>query len=116
MYFPLWQYLNQPLWDSSNPPIFNPVQYWQRYKMEQFDHALNWQNYKIRHLNRCLNNASLEYCWKVSYQDFVVRYSDFCERHGLEEDNVWRLERCWQCEQQGSHTFHPENDISETEP
>lgn len=48
MYFPIWQYLNQPIWDSQRPLILDPARYWQYYKAVR--------------LNNCLENAFLERC------------------------------------------------------
>ena len=95
MYFPLWQYLNQPLWDGARPLVLNPCRYWLHYKTE--------------HLNRCLHNGFLEQCWRVNYPDFVTRYHAFCDRIPLEEDPIWLLKRCWQLERTSLHYFHPEN-------
>ena len=102
MYFPLWQYLNQPLGDSACPPTLNPFKYWRRHKI--------WR------LNRCFNSNFLEQCWDVSYQDFVTFYHAFCDRNALEEDPVWLLERCWRLERRTRYSSHPENQPSETEP
>jgi len=101
MRFPLWQYLDQPLWDSDRPPIFNPVKYWQRYRRG--------------YLNRCLDNTFLERCWNTSYQQFVVHYHDFCSRVPQEENPRWLAERCWQIERRYRAYQHPENQVSETE-
>lgn len=99
MYFPLWQYLNQPLWDSDRPSIFNPVEYWRCYRRV--------------YLNRCFHNTFLEQCWNMSYREFVVDYHDFCDRDPLEEDPHWLAERCWQSEVNLWAYEHPENRISE---
>ena len=101
MYFPIWQYLNQPLWDSDLPFILNPTEYWRRYQ----------QHY----LKRCLKNAFLEHCWDINYQAFVVHYYAFCNRYPQEEDPRWLAERCWSSEVQMWAYEHPENRISETE-
>lgn len=81
MHFPFWQYLNQPLWDSSCPPVFNPFKYWRRYR--------------TGYLKCCLKNAFLEKCWRVNYRDFVSHHQDMCSRNAMEEDAVWLLEHCW---------------------
>lgn len=101
MHFPFWQYLNQPLWDSNRPPIFNPVEYGQHY----------WRV----HLNRCFHNSFLEHCWVTDYQQFVVYYHDFCDRDPREEDPYWLAERCWQSDVNFRAYEHPENCISEPE-
>ena len=95
MDFPLWRYLDQPLWDRARPFVLNPYRYWLHYKTEQ--------------LNRCFHNAFLEQCWQVSYPDFVTRYHAFCDRSPLEEDPLWLIERCWQLERCSLSPFHPEN-------
>ncbi|MEM9907338.1 MAG: hypothetical protein AAF921_20175 [Cyanobacteria bacterium P01_D01_bin.44] len=99
MYFPLWQYLNQPLWDSARPPTLSPFKYWQ------------W--YKVQRLNRCFKSHFLEQCWAVSYQDFVTAYPGFCDRNALEEEPIWLLERCWQLQRSTRYSSHPENQIQD---
>ncbi|MEO1294279.1 MAG: hypothetical protein AAFW75_00465 [Cyanobacteria bacterium J06636_16] len=101
MHFPIWQYLNQPLWDRDHPSMFNPLEY--------------WRCYRRHYLNCCLHNAFLERCWDTNYQDFVVHYRDFCNRDPLEEDPHWLAERCWYSEMNRWTYEHPENQISETE-
>ncbi|MEM1251181.1 MAG: hypothetical protein AAGI69_02020 [Cyanobacteria bacterium P01_H01_bin.21] len=101
MYFPLWQYLNQPLWDPVHSSILNPMDYWRRYRRH--------------HLECCLHNAFLEHCWDTNYQNFVVYYHDFCSRHPHEEDPRWLAERCWSTEVRSWTYEHPENRIAETE-
>lgn len=101
MRFPLWQYLNQPLWNSNRPAIFNPIQY--------------WRSYQRIYLDRCLQNAFLEQCWDTNYQQFVTQYHDFCDREPLEEDPHWLAERSWQAEFNLRTYEHPENSISEPE-
>ena len=71
MDFPLWPYLHQVLFDTGEPAILNPHRY--------------WQNYSISHLEKCLNNAFLEHCWRIDYQQFVKRYSYFVQPHYFEE-------------------------------
>ncbi|ESA33584.1 hypothetical protein N836_21120 [Leptolyngbya sp. Heron Island J] len=95
MYFPLWQYLNQPLWDKACPAILNPHQY--------------WLHYKTAYLDRCFHHVFLEQCWQVNYPEFVTRYHDFCDRIPLEEDPVWFLTRCWQVKWRSSHDFYPDS-------
>ena len=46
MFFPIWQYLNQPLWNKAYPLMLSPARY--------------WQQYKVAYLDSCLNNAFLE--------------------------------------------------------
>ena len=102
MHFPLWQYLRQPLWDKEHPLILNPFAY--------------LRHSKISHLDRCHDNAFLEQCWDVSYQDFVTRHEDLCNRIALEEDPVWLLERCWNLARRRSlYSFNPENDYEDKE-
>ena len=101
MKFPLLQYLDQPLWDSDRPPIINPITY--------------WQHYRRVYLKCCFNNAFLEQCWNISYQQFVVHYHEFCQRDPLEEDPRWLAERCWQSDVNFRAYEHPENCISESE-
>ena len=100
MIFPIWQYLNQPLWNKACPAMLDPIQY--------------WQHYKVAYLNSCLDNAFLEQCWQIDYQEFVDRYDDFCNRNALEEDPVWLIERCWQ-RHMSQHAIdrHPENSEKE---
>lgn len=101
MRFPLWHYLNQPLWDKQNPTVLNPHKYW-----------LHWQ---ALHFDRCLHNDFLEECWQVHYSDFVLEHQDLCSRNALEEDPRWLVERCWDLERQDGLSPHPENQISERE-
>ena len=101
MNFPIWRYLNQPLWDSTRPLVLNPWEYWYRHR--------------VGYLNRCVDNVFLEQCWNVSYPDFVVRYNDVCDRNALEENPVWLLERCWHLTRQSLYTFHPDEDCVETD-
>ncbi|MEO0986709.1 MAG: hypothetical protein AAFY20_14320 [Cyanobacteria bacterium J06639_14] len=101
MHFPIWQYLNQPLWDRDRPSMLNPLEY--------------WLCYRRHYLDCCLRNAFLEHCWDTNYQDFVVHYHTFCNRDPLEEDPRWLAERCWYSEMNQWAYEHPENQISETE-
>ncbi|MEO0405711.1 MAG: hypothetical protein AAF289_00010 [Cyanobacteria bacterium P01_A01_bin.135] len=109
MMFPIWQYLDQPLWDRERPSTWNPVDYWRRYRRQ--------------YLNRCHSNAFLEQCWQVNYPDFVNDHRDFCHRNALEEDPRWLLERCWcwQRRRRRAHSYqahravHPENHDTERE-
>ncbi|MEO0988177.1 MAG: hypothetical protein AAFY20_21955 [Cyanobacteria bacterium J06639_14] len=78
MQFPLWRYLNQPLWDEMHPITLNPFAY--------------WQQYKVWYLDRCFDNAFLEECWNISYQDFIGRYQTFCSCAALEEAPMWLLD------------------------
>ena len=94
MYFPIWQYLNQPLLDKEHPLILDPVQYWHQYKIDR--------------LNGCLENGFLEQCWAVNYQEFVDYHQDFCDRNILEEDPIWLIERCWQQKNYHYLEQHPE--------
>ncbi|MEM6432940.1 MAG: hypothetical protein AAF773_03645 [Cyanobacteria bacterium P01_D01_bin.115] len=103
MQFPLWQYLDQPIWDRDRPFVLNPIDYWRQYRRQ--------------HLKRCLSNAFLEQCWQANYPNFVIDYQDFCSRNALEEDPRWLLERCWHWQRRNlysgrlDHRFtqHPEN-------
>ncbi|NEQ47318.1 MAG: hypothetical protein F6K00_28775 [Leptolyngbya sp. SIOISBB] len=101
MYFPLWQYLNQPLWDRDRPLVCNPIAYWQQYR-------------RI-YLHRCFHHAFLEQCWQTNYQTFVMQYRDFCARDPREEDPRWLAERCWRSELHFRAYEHPENQNSGTE-
>lgn len=101
MRFPLWQYLNQPLWDSDRPFVLNPVEY--------------WKSYRRGYLDRCFENAFLEQCWNASYQQFVTHYHEFCDRDPLEEEPHWLAERCWQSNISFRPYEHPDNRISEPE-
>ena len=94
MYFPIWQYLNQPLLDRKQPLVLDPIRY--------------WHQYKINRLNDCFRNDFLEQCWAVNYQEFVDYYQDFCDRTTLEEDPLWLIERCWQQEGGCQLERHPE--------
>ncbi|WP_346293362.1 hypothetical protein [Sphaerothrix gracilis] len=95
MHFPLWQYLNQPLWSRHRAAILNPRKYWQRYQRQ--------------YLNGCLSNAFLEQCWQISYSDFVSHHHGFCCRNALEEEPRWLLERCWKLQRRDRFCRHPEN-------
>ena len=93
MYFPIWHYLNQPIWNSAHPLVLNPVQYWQQSKVDR--------------LNRSFENNFLERCWAVNYQDFVDSHQGFCDRTALEEDPIWLLERCWRREYRNHRYQYP---------
>jgi hypothetical protein len=41
--FPLWQFLNQPLFDAQNPVVLHPQRF--------------WHLYKVRHLESCWSRA-----------------------------------------------------------
>jgi hypothetical protein len=41
--FPLWKFLNQPLFDAQQPAILNPHRF--------------WYIYNVRHLERCWSRA-----------------------------------------------------------
>jgi hypothetical protein len=41
--FPVWHFLNQPLFDAQYPAILNPRRF--------------WHFYKIRHLEKCWSSA-----------------------------------------------------------
>ncbi|MEM8808232.1 MAG: hypothetical protein AAGF01_19605 [Cyanobacteria bacterium P01_G01_bin.38] len=102
MYFPIWQYLNQPLWDQARPAMLDPFQY--------------WQHYKVVYLGNCLENSFLEQCWQIDYQEFIDNHEGFCDRNVLEEDPVWLIERCWHLKRRISQhmtNLHPENLTSE---
>ena len=101
MRFPLWQYLNQPLWDNYRPSILNPAEY--------------WRHYQRLHLDRCFHNAFLEHCWSTNYQDFVRHYHAFFDRVPLEEDSHWLVERCWYSKVNLWAYEHPENQVVEAE-
>ncbi len=79
--FPLWRYLQQPLFDVNFPAVLHPQQYWQRYSME--------------HLERCFDNNWPEYCWNLDYYRFQKHYQSFIERHYFEENHLALLEHCW---------------------
>ncbi|MGD1941203.1 MAG: hypothetical protein ACFB0G_07810 [Leptolyngbyaceae cyanobacterium] len=101
MRFPLWSYLNQPLWDRDRPAVLNPWQYWQH-----CCHA---------HAQRCLNNEFLEQCWQTCYQEFINNHPNLCVRSPLEEDPRWLIERCWQIKRRNCLGSHPENLTRESE-
>lgn len=101
MRFPLWQYLNQPLWDRDRPAKLNPHAYWRQYRRT--------------YLKRCWQNAFLEECWDVPYQLFVLKHHAFCQRTPLEEDPRWLLDRCWQSQRRDRAGRHPENRIYQSE-
>ena len=85
MKFPLWQYLNQLLLDTTKPAIISPSEYWRIYSM--------------KHLKNCLNNNFIEYCWNYDYYQFTKQHRYFIARHYLEEDNrvyIEFLNYCWQ--------------------
>lgn len=41
--FPLWQYLNQPIFDREQQAVLNPNRF--------------WQLYRVRHLERCMDRV-----------------------------------------------------------
>ncbi|MBW4464113.1 MAG: hypothetical protein KME07_01565 [Pegethrix bostrychoides GSE-TBD4-15B] len=41
--FPIWQFLNQPIFDAKTPLVLNPSRF--------------WQHYQITHLERCWGRA-----------------------------------------------------------
>ncbi len=79
--FPLWQYLQQPLFDEESPAILNPRHY--------------WQLYSAHYLERCFDNNWPERCWQVDYYCFQQQYQSFVERHYFEESHLAWLEHCW---------------------
>lgn len=81
MQFPLWQYLNQRLFDADHPATLNPRRYWRAYQ--------RW------YLKRCFNHGFLEECWQLDYYSVVEHYSDFFERHYLEEHPSIFFKSCW---------------------
>ncbi|MEO1095051.1 MAG: hypothetical protein AAFX01_09135 [Cyanobacteria bacterium J06638_28] len=101
MQFPLWQYLDQPIWDRDRPFVLNPIDYWRQHRRQ--------------HLDRCLGNAFLEQCWQINYPDFVVDYRELCCRRALEEDPRWLVERCWHLQRPDHFGRHPENHDMERE-
>ncbi|MDX2229646.1 MAG: hypothetical protein NW220_08410 [Leptolyngbyaceae cyanobacterium bins.349] len=38
--FPLWQFLNQPVFTKKQPTTFNPQQFWRRYQLEMLERCL----------------------------------------------------------------------------
>lgn len=101
MQFPIWQYLNQSLWDRDHPSLLNPIEY--------------WRCHRRRYLDGCLQNAFLERCWDTNYQNFVLHHCTFCDRDPLEEDPRWLAERCWHSATNRWAYEHPENQITENE-
>lgn len=45
MNFPLWQFLNQPLFDPRSPLILNPRRFWHRYQIEYLERCW-FKNYR----------------------------------------------------------------------
>jgi hypothetical protein len=37
MRFPLWQFLQQPVFDPKTPLELNPTRFWQRYRLEHLE-------------------------------------------------------------------------------
>ncbi|MBF2049239.1 MAG: hypothetical protein EDM05_68960 [Leptolyngbya sp. IPPAS B-1204] len=35
--FPLWKFLNQPVFNPQNPLILNPKRFWRRYQLEHLE-------------------------------------------------------------------------------
>lgn len=63
MYFPLWQYLTQPVFCSKTPLILNPLHFWQNYRLQ-----------------------NLELCWEID----PVQQLELCWARDLEEANFHR--------------------------
>jgi hypothetical protein len=55
---PLWQYLNQSLFDASQPAILHPGRFWSAYKIQQLEQC--WQ---INPLQKQIDY--LEQCWHL---------------------------------------------------
>jgi hypothetical protein len=49
--FPLWKYLNQPLFKETT--VLNPFQFWHRYRIQSLEHC--WENNAVSFLERCWN-------------------------------------------------------------
>ena len=85
--FPVWQYLQQPLFEPNSPPVLNPRRY--------------WQLYTVWHLGHCLADSGLEHCWDLDYYQFCQQHQGFVDRHYVEESNLALLEQCclleWWC-------------------
>ncbi|NJL46945.1 MAG: hypothetical protein HC929_04885 [Leptolyngbyaceae cyanobacterium SM2_5_2] len=71
MHFPLWPYLNQPLFNAEISTILNPWKY--------------WHIYKIWHCERCWHNALLEACWHRDYWEVLHQEPILPGCHPLEE-------------------------------
>ena len=79
--FPIWQYLQQPLFEPNSPPVLNPHRY--------------WQLYAVWHLKRCFTASGLEHCWNLDYYQFYTQHQHFVDRHYFEESNLALVEQCW---------------------
>ncbi|GJD19314.1 hypothetical protein RIVM261_042700 [Rivularia sp. IAM M-261] len=50
--FPVWQYLNQPLYHPDT--VINPFKYWQKYRLYLLEYCWNIESIQL-----------LEKCWKI---------------------------------------------------
>jgi hypothetical protein len=64
--FPLWQYLNQPLFSSTSKTVLNPFLFWYLYRIQL-----------------------LEQCWIQDYIQLLERCwtQDFKSKRGFKKDN-----------------------------
>jgi hypothetical protein len=46
--FPLWQFLNQPVFNPQSPLVLNPARFWQRYQLEHLERCWN-RTYRPEH-------------------------------------------------------------------
>lgn len=60
--FPLWSYLNQPLFKDST--VLNPFQFWHREKIQFLEHC--WEQNSVSFLERC---------WQQNYKSNLENQS-----------------------------------------
>jgi hypothetical protein len=51
IWFPIWQYLTQPLFSKASDTMFNPVEFWYRYRSQVLEHC--WSLDPVQFLERC---------------------------------------------------------------
>jgi hypothetical protein len=49
--FPLWEFLNQPIFDSNHKLVLNPLRFWHNSKVKQLEQL--WDDDYIQLLERC---------------------------------------------------------------
>lgn len=93
--FPLWPYLNQPLFSPEFKSL-NPFRFWQLYNLEQLEAA--WQkshaleSEQPDRLIAFLENCWLKHCW---HTDPRLKELHFKNSHLVDDEFVRFLERCW---------------------
>lgn len=82
--FPLWQYLNQPLFSPEFKSL-NPFRFWKLYNLQQLEIA--WARSLPSDLEEVVETMDfLETCWT---------YSEWEAEFRQDAESVRFLERCW---------------------